>query len=225
MPLKPPILFINFKTYAEATGKNAVKFAKLAEFAAKKTHKSVALVAQAADISTLSNSTNLPIFAQHVDPIKFGANTGFILPEAIKSAGAIGTVINHAENKRSNDFVKDAVFRCHELGLKVMACAETSERAAQLAAFSPDFIAVEPPELIGGNISVSTAQPEIITESVSSIKSINPKIKVICGAGIKTGVDVQKAIELGSEGIFVASGIVKAKNPKQAILDMLSGFL
>jgi triosephosphate isomerase len=50
------------------------------------------------------------------------------------------------------------------------------------------------------------------------------KIPVLCGAGVKNGEDVRKAKELGAKGILVASGVVKAENPEEAIRDLLEGF-
>lgn len=223
--IKMPVLFINFKTYKQATGKNAVKLAKDAESVSKQTKTSIVLVAQAVDIRLLAESVKLPIFAQHIDPVQYGSNTGKMLPEAVKAAGAVGTILNHAENKQSNEFIEKALQRAKETGLAAMVCAETTERAIQIAVMKikPDFIAVEPPELIGGDISVSTAQPELITDSVKAVKGIAPNIGVIIGAGIKNTADVSKAIELGTVGVFVASGIVKAENPQRAMLDLAKG--
>lgn len=222
-----PVLFINFKTYGEATGKNAVALAKKAQRVAGKTNASIALVVQAADIRIVSSSVKLPVFAQHLDPVSFGSNTGHILPEAIKEAGAVGTVLNHAENKRDNIFLEKAASRAKSLGLMVMVCAEDLSRARQIASFEnkPDFIAVEPPELIGGNVSVSTARPELITDSVKAIKGIAPGIDVITGAGIKNGADVKIALELGTRGVFVASGIIKAQDQESAIKELVSGMV
>ena len=164
-------------------------------------------------------------FAQHVDAVGYGSNTGSILPEAVKAAGAKGTVLNHAEHKLSDEILEKSIAMAKEAGLLVMVCAETTARAKSIAAFKikPDFIAIEPPELIGGNISVSTARPQLISDAVKAVHEI-AKIPVITGAGIKNGVDVKKAIELGCKGVFVASGIVKSANKKKAIEDILSGF-
>ncbi len=224
MNIKKPVLFINFKTYEQGMGKNALGLAKECEAIAKETGKEIVLVVQAVDIRMISKGVDLPVFAQHIDPVGYGSNTGHVLAEAVKEAGAVGTVINHAENKKDNEFVEKAIARAKEAGLIVMVCAEDVKRAEELAKFNPDLIAVEPPELIGGNISVSTAQPEIITESVKSIKAVNESIDVITGAGIKNREDVAKAIELGTVGVFVASGIVKAEDKKKAVEDMVNGF-
>ena len=84
-------------------------------------------------------------------------------------------------------------------------------------------MAVEPPELIGGNVSVSKAKPEIIEKSVEKVKEITGDVKVLCGAGIKNREDVAKAIELGSDGILLASGIVKAKDAYAACEEIFRG--
>ncbi len=226
MKLNTPVLFINFKAYAESTGKNAVALAKKAAEISKGSKAQIVLAVQAVDIRLVSESVKLPVFAQHIDTVGFGNNTGHILAEAVKEAGAIGTVLNHTENKRDNAFLQKAIKAAKEAGLVVMVCAETLERAKEIASFGqkPEFIAVEPPELIGGNISVSTARPKLITDCVKAIKGIAPEIEVITGAGIKNTADVAKAIELGTKGVFVTSGIVKAKDQKQAIKGLVAGF-
>ena len=89
------------------------------------------------------------------------------------------------------------------------------------AAHSPDFIAVEPPELIGTGIPVSKAKPEIVSGSVKAVQEVNSSVQVLCGAGITTGEDVAKAVELGTVGVLVASGIVRAKDQRAAIEDMV----
>ncbi len=219
----PFYFFVNFKTYEQGTGEKAAALSRLlSSFFTGEVE--IIPVVQAADIRAITMASQLKVFAQHVDAVKYGSNTGKVLPEAIKSAGAHGTVLNHAEHKISDAVAEAAVKRCREAGLKVMLCAETLERAKALARLAPDFIAVEPPELIGGDISVSTAQPSLISDAVAAIAKINPKIIPITGAGIKNSDDVSKAIELGTKGVFVASGIVTSQDQEHAIRRMLEGF-
>ncbi len=220
-----PALFINFKTYEQATGAKALELAKIAEAVAQQGNRQVVLVVQPTDVRMIANSVSLPVFAQHIDPVTYGAHTGAILPEAVKQAGASGTILNHAENKRSNDFLEKAIVRAKECGLTVMACAESLERAKQIASFAskPDIIAIEPPELVGTGIAVSKAKPELITSIIEEISKI-ADMPIIAGAGIKDASDVKKALELGCKGVFVASAIVKAQNKGKAILNLLSGF-
>lgn len=221
-----PVLFLNFKTYGEATGTKAIALAKAATKVSKSSKCKIVLVPQAADIRAVASSSSLEIFTQHIDPVTFGSHTGRVLPEAVKSAGASGTITNHAEDRQGTEFIRACVARARECGLKIMLCAETPKRAAELAHLKPDFIAIEPPELIGGNLSVSTAKPEVISAAVDAVRAAVPssKIPVIAGAGINSAEDVRKSLELGAQGVFVSSAVVKAKNPEKKLKELVSGF-
>lgn len=217
-------LYLNFKTYKEATGENALRLARAAESVAKKSGKNIALCVQAIDLRQIAENTKLEVFAQHLDPAGFGSFTGKINPLAIKEAGAAGSLLNHAENKQSNEFLEKTIGKAREAGLKIMVCAESTERLRQICEFKekPDWIAIEPPELIGGDISVSTAQPELITESVEIGREYN--VQIVTGAGIKTAEDVRIAIKLGTVGVLVASGVIKAENQEKALEELIKGF-
>jgi triosephosphate isomerase len=222
--MKPakPVLLINLKTYEEGTGKNALSLARTAASLANEDVE-IILAAQPMDIRAVTESVSIPVFAQHIDPVTYGSRTGWILPEAVKAAGAKGTLLNHSERRIDIETIKKSLARCREAGLTTVVCAETPEKAKEIAALHPDYIAIEPPELIGGDISVSKARPEVITESVEKVNSV-ARIPVLCGAGVKDAEDVRKAIELGAKGILVASGVIKTKNQKEAIIDLLKGF-
>jgi triosephosphate isomerase len=216
-----PILLVNLKTYEQGTGENALKIAKAADSLANN-EVEIVLAVQPADIKMISDSVKIPVFSQHTDPIKYGSNTGWILPESVKSAGAAGTLLNHSERQINLETIRNSIARCRELGLRIVVCADTPDKAKEVASLKPDYIAIEPPELIGGDISVSKAKPEVITESVENVEPFG--IPVLCGAGVKNKEDVKKAKELGAKGILVASGVVKSENPEGAIRDLLDGF-
>ena len=219
--LKTPIVVINFKTYPEATGERAVELAKLIQAVAEQYSASVAVCPQQADIYRVASQVEIPVLAQHVDPLEPGRNTGWVTPDSVKAAGAVGTLVNHSEHKIPHDLIKKVIDLCRQKGLTVIACSADIEESKALATFSPDFVAVEPPELIGTGIPVSKAKPEIVRGTVEAIKQANPKVEVLCGAGITTGEDVAKAVELGTVGVLVASGIVQAKDQRAAIEDMV----
>lgn len=164
------------------------------------------------------------VFAQHVDAEPPGAFTGSIAVEMLKAAKVKGSLVNHSEKKLSPERVKATVERLHSNGLESLVCAATSMEAASIAQLLPTFIAVEPPELIGSGVSVSKSKPEIVINSVKAVKDINPKITVLCGAGVSDKNDVVKALELGSEGVLLASAFVKAKDPKAFLADLASAF-
>jgi triosephosphate isomerase len=58
--------------------------------------------------------------------------------------------------------------------------------------------------------------------SVRLVKQISSKVRVLCGAGIVDKNDIEKALELGSEGILISSGVVKAPSWYNKILELSS---
>jgi len=219
-PLRGSLLVVNFKTYLEATGKRAIDLAKSAEKAARESGVSIVVAPQFTDIKPVSENVDITVFSQHLDPVKPGAYTGRILAEAVKSAGAEGSLLNHSERRIGTVEISSCVERCEEADLYSLVCADTAQAGINIARVKPDIIAVEPPDLIGTGISVSKARPELITDSLQKIRSVNSKVKVLCGAGITTPEDVSKAIALGTEGVLVASSVVKSKNPDRILSAM-----
>ena len=217
--IRLPFILVNFKTYIEATGRKALELAKKAEKASLETEVCIGVAPQFVDIRMIAEEVSIPVFAQHIDPIKPGRCTGFILPEAIREAGAVGTIINHSEKQLKLSEIELAVERAHECDLTSLVCIGSHRLARRIASFNPDMIAVEPPELIATGIAVSKAKPEVVTKTVEAVKGVNPKIVVLCGAGIVRGEDVAAALRLGTEGVLVASGVVKAKNPYKVLLE------
>jgi len=216
-----PMVIVNFKTYAEATGKNALELAKTAEDVGKESGIYVAVAPQYVDIATIAAETSVPVFSQHIDPIVYGSHTGHVLAEAVKEAGAVGTLINHSERRLPFKDIDSAVRRAKEAGLITVVCADTAKNSSTVAYFSPDIIAVEPPELIGSGIPVSKARPEVVSDTVSLVRKVNQGITVLCGAGITRGEDVAAALKLGTEGVLVASGVVRAKDQRSALMDLV----
>ncbi|MGQ9787832.1 MAG: triose-phosphate isomerase [Candidatus Hadarchaeaceae archaeon] len=223
--LETPIIIVNFKTYPEATGENAVKLARLILDVGRAHGVSVAVAPQVADIYRIVSSVKVPVLAQHVDPVKPGRSTGWITPESVRAAGAVGTLVNHAEHKISIDQMGEFISRANEAGLSTVACAADIKESRKIAGLGPEMIAVEPPELIGTGVSVSRAKPEVVTRSVEAVKEVNSMVKVLCGAGITTGEDVVRALELGVDGVLLASGIVCAKDQRAAVQEIIRGIL
>jgi len=221
--LKTPVIVLNVKTYAEATGYKSLEIARIMDKISQETGVSMAICVQATDITMCAEKTDIPVFAEHIDPIKQGSHTGWTLPEAVKTAGAVGTLINHSEHRLILADIDTCIIRSKELGLDHIICTNNVATSKAAATLSPNFVAVEPPELIGGDISVTTADPDIVSSSVEAVKNIDKNVKVLCGAGVKNGKDVAKSIELGSEGVLLASGIVKAKDKENVIRNLAAG--
>jgi triosephosphate isomerase len=213
LKLQSPMIIVNFKTYLESTGQRALQLAKQAEKASKETGVTVVVAPQLVDLRKIAESVETPVFAQHIDPIKPGSSTGHVLAEAVKEAGAVGTLINHSERQLRLIDIDATIALCKQQGLVSCVCANNPSVSAAVAAMKPDVTSMEPPELIGSGISVSKAQPEVITDTVKLVHQVNPKMTILCGAGISTAEDVSIALKLGTQGVLVASGIVKAKDP------------
>ena len=218
------MLFINFKTYEEGTGKNALELIKILEEVAEVSQIKIIPVVQSTDIKEAANTSKLEIWAQNVDPATFGAHTGSILPESVLEDGAVGTFLNHSERKfQDSESLQQTIQRCGEVGLKTLVFASNLEELGIISSFNPTFVAYEPPEFIGSTtISVTSAQPDIILKAVEIAKTHN--LPLIVGAGIHSRQDVKKSLELGATGIAVAKDILKAEDPKKELLDLIEGF-
>ena len=220
--LKTPTVVINFKAYAEVEGLKATELAKICEAVAESSGVSIGVCPPVAELGAVARSVSIPVLSQNVDPYKPGSATGWMTPSMVKACGCAGTLINHSEHRSDDQRIGECVRMCDDLGLITMVCAESVEKARSVAVFAPRFIAVEPPELIGGDISVTTANPKIVQDTVETVKAVNRNVSVLCGAGVKTGQDVATAVSLGADGVLLASGVVKSKDPKATLEDLIS---
>ncbi len=221
--MRTPTIVLNFKTYPEILGKRGWELAKRFAAVADDTGASIVLAPPTSDLAHIAKLVHLPIFSQHVDAVEPGPTTGWIPPEALLEAGAAGTLINHSERKVAWEEMAKSIPRCQKIGLEVIACADDIAEAETLAKLSPEYIAIEPPELIGGDVSVTTAKPEVVSRAVDRIHAVNPKVVVLCGAGVRTWKDIAKALDLGTSGVLLATGVVKAKTPEKALRDLVKG--
>ncbi|MFA5105990.1 MAG: triose-phosphate isomerase [Candidatus Micrarchaeia archaeon] len=213
-----PFIAINFKTYRESLGNRGLALAKAAREVAAGTGVRIIVCPQFVDLWNVS-AIGVETFAQGASDAEPGAHTGSVSLESVKDAGCRGFLLNHAENRMPHAAIAKTVERAKRLGLESMVCAKDVAEAVELARLNPTYVAIEPPELIGSGVSVSTAKPEIVKNAVAAVAKVS-KSPVVCGAGISTAQDVAKAIELGAAGVLLASAYVKSENPKA----LLEGF-
>ena len=217
-----PLIVVNFKTYATAMGQKAVDLAQAMERASKDHVRMIAVVS-AFDLHAVKQAApSLEVWSQHLDPVGQGSFTGWLQPKNAIERGAQGTIINHAEHKVDIEHVQHLMQQLPD-DFPMCACAADVDEAHQLAELGPTFIAVEPPELIGGDISVTTADPAIVSDTVNAVRAINPHVRVLCGAGVKDGKDVKTAVELGAHGVLLASGVTKASDVDAVLADLVAG--
>tara|TARA_B100001971_G_C18245818_1_gene574158 strand:+ start:2006 stop:2680 length:675 start_codon:yes stop_codon:yes gene_type:complete len=218
--LRTPLLIINEKNYLEVSGDNALSLAKAAESVSNDLGVEIVVAPPLPFLGIVANGVSIPVLSQHIDPFKPGSETGSIIPELVKSLNVSGSLVNHSEKRVPFDTLKQIISRLKEVGLVSVVCAGTSEEVSRIATLKPDFIAIEPPELIGSGIAVSKAKPEVVSDSVEVAKHVNSNVKVICGAGVVESEDVATSLKLGAYGVLVASGIVKASDWKTKISEL-----
>ena len=213
------LVVVNFKTYETAQGGSAEDLARL--MADIESNARIIAVVSAFDLSAVVNAApDLEVWCQHLDPVGFGSNTGWLNPSTAMERGATGTLINHAEHKVSLEHVAMLLDQVPS-EFEICACAADIVEARSLAALGPDYVAVEPPELIGGSVSVTSADPEIVRGAASAVKEVSSDVGILCGAGVKTGNDVAAAIDLGTSGVLLASGVTKSIDPRLSLEDLV----
>ena len=223
LAIKKPLIAVNFKTYVEASGQNALALSRTCAEVASETAASIVIAPPMMDLALVASIVKIPVFAQHLDSVQSGSTTGHVTVENAKASGAMGTLINHSERRLKIAEIHELIDRSRSAGLVTIVCTNNLAVSKACAAMEPDFVAIEPPELIGGDISVTSANPKIVSDTVKAIRGISRDVGVLCGAGVKNGRDVAKAIELGTDGVLLASGVVKAKDRKAVLLDLVSG--
>ncbi len=218
------MIFINFKTYEEGSGQKALGLVRVLEEVAQASQIKIIPVVQIIDAEGVVNSTKLEVWIQHIDPISYGAHTGWTLPEEAVRIGVRGVFLNHSEHKFDDwDALTKALAKCFEVDLKTLVFAGDIEELKRVLLLKPTFVAYEPPELIGSTeTSVAEAKPDIISQAAELAKAAG--IPLIVGAGVHSRDDVKKSLELGAVGVAVATDVVKAENPKAELLDLTEGF-
>ncbi len=213
------LYIINFKTYEQSTGRNAIKLANTISDISERLKLDIWATPQFTDLKEVARI--VPTLSQHIDRISFGSHTGSILPQSIKETGAIGTLINHSEKKIDLGEIEGCINIAKQLNLKTICCAADIKEVIEISKFAPNYIAFEDPELIGKGKSISKEKPELISRFVKILKDLNPDIIPLCGAGVSNKEDVEAAQEVGAKGVLVASAIVKAENQKEALLNLV----
>lgn len=222
-----PLLVVNFKVYDASIGLRALAIGRAAErvYLDFRDSATIVVAPPATELRTLSESLEIPVFAQHADPVALGSHTGALPPEAVKESGAEGFIANHSERRLRLDEISFLVEKSRLLNLKILVCASKPIEAAAVSVLEPDVIAVEPPELIGTGLAVSRAKPEVVTNSIALIRKYNKDVVILTGAGISSAEDAEAAILLGTSGILVSSAIMKSQDPERTIRNMVEAML
>jgi triosephosphate isomerase len=219
-----PVVIVNFKSYRRVLGRRGATLARLAAQVADERGVELYVAPQLIDTSLLCEDSKLQIFAQHCDAVEGEARTGRVTLDCLAEMGAKGLILNHSEYPQTLEDVAQLTRKALEVGLKTCLCVPDLVSLSRFETNKIDFIAIEPPELIGGNLSVSRAKPDLLLKAFEYIDRKRGGSRKLCGAGIKTAEDVKIAKQLGAEGILVSSGVVLSDEPVKALDRLISGF-
>ncbi len=192
------MIVINFKNYV--SGKKALKLAKKIE---KYIPNAIVAVANA-DIELIKNNTKLKVYSEYID----NKNT----PEAVKNAGAVGSLLNHSSHRIFFSNIKKTIRRCNKIGLKLIVCASSINEARKIMKLKPYAIAFEDPKLIGTGKSITKYKADDVKKFTEMLKGKG--IIPLCGAGISSKEDIIEAKRLGCKGVLISSAIANARNDK-----------
>lgn len=213
------MIWINFKIYKQTFGNGALKLAKICKEVSDQTKTPIVPVVSALDLRIIKEKIGGEVWLQNVDLFTEGKHTGYISPLAAVAAGASGILLNHSEHQIPPGKIRQ-ILKMKDL--KFMICLKTLGQVLWLKRLKPkpDFVAYEPPELIGGELSVSQAKPEVIKRIVKTLSDY----QIIVGAGVHDAQDVKKSLTLGAKGALVSSDVVTAKDPKKELLELAKAF-
>ena len=210
---------VNFKTYREATGYKAINLARICKRVMEDTNVRVVAVPQVADLRNCVE-TGAECWVQHVDPVQQGKNTGWITVEDVEEAGAMGTLLNHSEHKLPREVLVKTMELIAGMAFQGCICAADVQEAVEVGMYRPNYLAYEPPELVGSeDKSVSSEKPEVIEQVVKAVG-----YPVLVGAGIHSPEDVKTAVRLGAKGILISSYVVLAEGPEKVLRELAEAF-
>jgi triosephosphate isomerase len=219
------VISLNFKTYKESTGNNGLELAAIAdEIASRNPSVMVMVCPQLVQTGVVASlASRAVVFSQHSDLEGQGKFTGRVSLESVKAMGCKGTVLNHAERKLPHDLLRKTIARANSLGLQSLVCAMGAKEAVEIAKMKPTMIAVELPHLIGSRKSITRIAPEEVEDAVKGIRKVNKKVVILAGAGVNSRKDAAKAIELGAQGVMLATFFVLSRNPRKALEELVDG--
>ncbi len=218
-----PRIIINLKLYRESSGPRAVELARHAEEVSSETGISLGIAPALLDAWRVAEAVEVPVYVQHADPVPAGPHTGHVSPSLLGDYGFSGALLNHSERRMLLADIGRAVRMLEGEGLQSIVCAGGPGEALAAASLGPTAVAFEPPELIGTGVSVSRARPEAVGEAVRLVRGARPDVAVLCGAGVSSGEDVRRAIELGADGVLVASAVAKSSRPREKMMELAAG--
>jgi len=213
------MIFLALKTYKETTGNSVISMLSSVKKVSEESGIPIIAVAQAVDIYRIKKELDIEVWAQHVDPIDPGKNTGWLSPYSVVRAGAGGVLINHSEHKLDMETIVKTAAKAKEYGLRTLLIGHKPEQVLELDKLDVDYVSYEKEDLIAGSVSMIDQQEKEIRELAGKLKH-----PLIIGAGIQDGEDTKKTVEVGAKGVLMATYFVKAKSHEEKLRDLVNGF-
>ncbi len=213
------MIFLSLKTYKETTGDRVIRLLSSVKKIIAETNVPIIAVAQATDIYRIKKELDIEVWAQHVDPIDPGKNTGWISPYSVKETGATGVLINHSEHKISKETVIKTVQKAKEYGLKTVVIGQSPEMILDYDSLNTDYLSFEKEDLIASEVSMIDQQEKAIKDLIKILKH-----PLIIGAGINDGKDTRKSKAAGAVGVLMATYFVTASDPEKKLRELAEGF-
>lgn len=216
IPVRSPFLIVNPKAYL--TGSELMKLAYLTDELAGEFDIDVVFTAQHIDLrSVVTETTNLCVTAQHVDPIVPGRGMGHILAEGLAEAGVKAVVLNHAEHPLTLADLDATMRRCEEVGLATIVCADSDLQCRAVADLDPSGMICEPTANIGtGQMDAG----DYIERTTQIVKNVDPSILVVQAAGVSRGADITRVLQQGADCSGGTSGIIKHPDWREILTEM-----
>ncbi len=213
------MIFLALKTYKETTSNEGIKKLSSVKKVSEEFNIPIIAVAQATEIYRIKKELDIEVWAQHIDPIDPGRNTGWISPFSVKEAGATGVLINHSEHKLKEEVILETIKKARQYNLKTLLIGQTVEMVKRFDSYDIDYLSFEKEDLIASTISMIDQQEETIKSLVKTIKH-----PLIIGAGINDGEDARKSKAAGAAGILMATYFIQASDPEQKLKELAEGF-
>lgn len=204
-----PFFIINPKSFLY--GESLMELAIYANEMARNNEIDIFFTAPLTELADIVHECpDLIVTAQHVDDINPGDAMGKVLIDSLMHIGVQAVVLNHADQPLAISTLANIIERAKETGIYTIVCTDSIPEAKAVAMLQPDIELAEPTELIG---QTHISSHNYVTSTIESIKKVNSNVLVEQGAGIRSEQDVKVLLELGSDGVGVTSGIVKADDP------------
>ena len=212
------MIVVNFKTYGQGTGEEAIKLIEIMSKVQEKTGVKLIAAVQAIDLRILSKQNTVEVWAQHIDTVTSGAHTGNITSVGIKDAGAKGSLLNHPEKSVQPKFIDNLIRMLDIVDLQSLVIVEHLSLLKKIKTYNPTYIALEKSDVIGSDRAVCEEYPDLIKQAVKVFDDL------LIGGGITSKEDVLKSRELGAKGVLLASAVVKSEDPEKILVELSEGF-